>query len=82
MELTVSYIGNKQAGVRLQGHSGQKTAFTGTAINGAFRKLARPGVAEKAVKQSGHAILYVKPKSGGPEESYLITLRESIYYHA
>ena len=28
------------------------------------------------VKQSGHAILYVKPKNGGPEESYLLTLRK------
>lgn len=29
------------------------------------------------VKQSGHAILTVKPKNGDPEEKYLITLRMS-----
>jgi hypothetical protein len=28
-----------------------------------------------AVKQSGHAILTVHPKNGGPAETYLITLR-------
>ena len=32
--LIASYIENKKAGVALQGHSGQKTSFTGTAING------------------------------------------------
>lgn len=31
-----SHIENKKAGVSLEGHSGQKTSFTGTAINGAF----------------------------------------------
>ncbi|KAK1926347.1 hypothetical protein DB88DRAFT_481513 [Papiliotrema laurentii] len=56
--ITAYFIENKKAGVALQGHSGQKTSFTGTAIN---------------VKQSGHALLTVKPKSGG-EEKYLITL--------
>ena len=34
-QLTLSFIENKKAGVALQGHSGQKTSFTGTAINGA-----------------------------------------------
>jgi hypothetical protein len=34
--------------------------------------------ADDLVKQSGHAILTVKPKSGGAEEKYLITLRKSI----
>ncbi|OWZ68589.1 hypothetical protein AYX14_00792 [Cryptococcus neoformans] len=57
--ITAYYIENAKAGVKLQGHSGQKTSFTGTAIN---------------VKQSGHAILTVKPKNGHPEEKYLITL--------
>ncbi|WWC58927.1 uncharacterized protein I303_101472 [Kwoniella dejecticola CBS 10117] len=57
--ITAYYIENKQAGVRLQGHSGQKTSFTGTAIN---------------VKQSGHAVLTVQPKNGQKEEKYLITL--------
>ncbi|WRT65257.1 uncharacterized protein IL334_002200 [Kwoniella shivajii] len=57
--ITAYYIENKKAGVRLQGHSGQKTSFTGTAIN---------------VKQSGHAILTVQPRNGGKEEKYLITL--------
>ncbi|KAL7420715.1 Oxysterol-binding protein 4 [Cryptotrichosporon argae] len=56
--ITAYFIENKAAGVALQGHSGQKTNFTGTAIN---------------VKQSGHALLRVKPKAGG-EETYLITL--------
>ena len=31
-----SFIENKKAGVVLQGHSGQKTTFTGTAIVGEF----------------------------------------------
>lgn len=53
-----SYIENKKAGVALQGHSGQKTSFSGTSIH---------------VKQSGHALLYVTPKSG-KQETYLITL--------
>ena len=29
-----SFIENKKAGVSLQGHSGQKTSFSGTAIHG------------------------------------------------
>jgi hypothetical protein len=29
-----SFIENKKAGVALQGHSGQKTSFSGTAIHG------------------------------------------------
>ncbi|WVO15630.1 hypothetical protein L204_103290 [Cryptococcus depauperatus] len=57
--VTAYYIENQKAGVILQGHSGQKTAFTGTAIN---------------VKQSGHAVLIIKPKNGQPEEKFLITL--------
>lgn len=57
--VTAYYIENKKAGVSLQGHSGQKTAFTGTAIN---------------VKQSGHAVLTVKPANGQKAEKYLITL--------
>ncbi|WWC67438.1 uncharacterized protein I206_101346 [Kwoniella pini CBS 10737] len=57
--VTAYYIENKQAGVRLQGHSGQKTSFSGTAIH---------------VKQSGHAVLTVQPKNGQKEEKYLITL--------
>lgn len=56
--VTAYFIENKTAGVSLQGHSGQKTSFSGTSIN---------------VKQSGHALLTVKPKSGG-QETYLITL--------
>lgn len=76
--LIISFIENKQAGVKLQGHSGQKTSFTGTAINGEYRfwnEELRTG-ADPAVKQSGHAILYVTPRSGGQVEQYLITLRE------
>ncbi|OCF59364.1 oxysterol binding protein [Kwoniella mangroviensis CBS 10435] len=57
--ITAYYIENAKAGVKLQGHSGQKTSFTGTAIN---------------VKQSGHAVLTVQPKNGQKEEKYLITL--------
>ncbi|WVQ83762.1 hypothetical protein IAT38_005906 [Cryptococcus sp. DSM 104549] len=57
--ITAYYVENKTAGVKLQGHSGQKTSFTGSAIN---------------VKQSGHAVLTVTPKNGQPEEKYLITL--------
>jgi len=56
--ITAYFIENKKAGVSLQGHSGQKTSFSGTAIH---------------VKQSGHAVLTVKLKTGG-EEKYLITL--------
>lgn len=67
--------------MKLQGHSGQKTSFTGTAINGELISsgidTSRPGFrADSAVKQSGHAILYVTPKSGGAVEQYLITLRK------
>lgn len=58
--ITAYYIENKKAGIALQGHSGQKTSFSGTAIH---------------VKQSGHALLTVHPKSG-PAETYLITLRK------
>ncbi|WVR04237.1 hypothetical protein IAU60_001237 [Kwoniella sp. DSM 27419] len=57
--VTAYFIENKAAGVRLQGHSGQKTSFSGTAIH---------------VKQSGHAVLTVQPKNGQKEEKYLITL--------
>ncbi|ORX36095.1 hypothetical protein BD324DRAFT_630144 [Kockovaella imperatae] len=57
--ITAYHIENQKAGVSLQGHSGQKTSFSGTAIH---------------VKQSGHAILTVKPKNGDREEKYLITL--------
>lgn len=57
--VTAYHIENKKAGVALQGHSGQKTTFSGTSMS---------------VKQSGHAILTVKPKAGGAEEKYLITL--------
>ncbi|GFZ48928.1 Protein KES1 [Saitozyma sp. JCM 24511] len=57
--ITAYHIENKKAGVSLEGHSGQKTSFTGTAIN---------------VKQSGHAILTVHPKNGSAVETYLITL--------
>lgn len=69
--------------MHLQGHSGQKTSFTGTSINGSS-PVARCHAPPRehsahacAVKQSGHAILTVQPKQGGAEEKYLITLRES-----
>jgi len=57
--VTAYHIENKTAGVSLQGHSGQKTSFTGTSI---------------IVKQSGHAVLTVQPQNGGAVEKYLITL--------
>lgn len=47
--ITAYYIENKKQGVALQGHSGQKTSFSGTAIH---------------VKQSGHAVLTVKTGHG------------------
>lgn len=34
-----------------------------------------PPLTSAPVKQSGHAILYVNPKDGSPQETYLITLR-------
>lgn len=57
---TAYYLENKQAGVSLLGHSGQKTSFSGGSI---------------IVKQNGHAVLTVT-LAGGKEENYLITLRE------
>ncbi|BEI86733.1 hypothetical protein CcaverHIS002_0700790 [Cutaneotrichosporon cavernicola] len=57
--ITAYYVENKKAGVALQGHSGQKTSFSGTSI---------------LVKQSGHAMLFVTPKKTGKQETYLITL--------
>lgn len=56
--VTAYWIHNAKAGVTLEGHSGQKTAFSGRCIN---------------VKQVGHATLRVANSSGG-EDLYLITL--------
>ncbi|KAJ9107145.1 hypothetical protein QFC19_002805 [Naganishia cerealis] len=56
--ITAYFIQNKKAGVTLQGHSGQKTSFSGGSIN---------------VKQNGHAILTVDVP-GGKKETFLITL--------
>lgn len=41
-----------------------------------YRRPTHCDQADNSVKQSGHAILYVTPRTGGPIESYLITLRE------
>ena len=74
-----SFIENKKAGVSLQGHSGQKTSFSGTAIHGEpsrARAWLPSALTPHEVKQSGHAILTVKTARGG-NEKYLITLRES-----
>jgi hypothetical protein len=56
--VTAYWIHNAKAGVTLEGHSGQKTAFSGRSIN---------------VKQVGHATLRVA-NSSGAEDLYLITL--------
>lgn len=56
--ITAYHVENKKAGVSLEGHSGQKTSFTGRTIT---------------VKQTGHAVLRVQNKAGS-EDLYLITL--------
>ncbi|PWN38645.1 Oxysterol-binding protein [Ceraceosorus guamensis] len=58
--ITAYHISNEKAGVSLEGHSAQKTSFTGRSIT---------------VKQVGHAILRVQRKDAqGGEDLYLITL--------
>lgn len=57
--MTAYHLENAKAGVSLEGHSGQKTTFSGRSIQ---------------VKQSGHATLRVKPAGSEEEEIYLITL--------
>lgn len=56
--ITAYYICNPTKGLALQGHSAQKTSFSGGSI---------------IVKQIGHAILTVDLEGGGKEE-FLITL--------
>lgn len=56
--VTAYSLHNAKAGVKLEGHSGQKTSFTGRSIN---------------VKQVGHAVLRVA-NAEGKEDLYLITL--------
>ncbi|KAF9815672.1 hypothetical protein IEO21_04389 [Rhodonia placenta] len=56
--ITAYYIENPQKGISLQGHSAQKTSFSGGSI---------------IVKQIGHAILTVNLPNGEKEE-FLITL--------
>lgn len=56
--ITAYHMENKQAGVALNGHSGQKTSFSGGSI---------------IVRQNGHATVTVDV-AGGRKESYLITL--------
>ncbi|RPD60801.1 Oxysterol-binding protein [Lentinus tigrinus ALCF2SS1-7] len=56
--ITAYYICNPTKGLALQGHSAQKTSFSGGSI---------------IVKQIGHAILTVELEDGGKEE-FLITL--------
>lgn len=58
--ITAYHIENLKAGVSLEGHSAQKTSFTGRSIT---------------VKQVGHAVLRVQRKEAqGGEDLYLITL--------
>ncbi len=62
--ITAYLLENKKAGVTLEGHSAQKTTFSGRTIQ---------------VKQVGHATLRVKPQvGGGEEEVYLITLPQLV----
>ncbi|PCH43009.1 Oxysterol-binding protein [Wolfiporia cocos MD-104 SS10] len=56
--ITAYYIANEAKGISLQGHSAQKTSFSGGSI---------------IVKQIGHAVLTVNLPGGGKEE-FLITL--------
>ena len=56
--ITAYHLDNPDAGVSVEGHSGQKTSFNGRSIQ---------------VVQVGHAMLRVKLEEGG-EETYLITL--------
>lgn len=48
-----SFIENKQAGVKLQGHSGQKTSFTGTAINGMSLLANYTGIPDQTETRTG-----------------------------
>lgn len=68
--VTAYLLHNKKAGVTLEGHSGQKTSFSGKSIQ---------------VKQVGHAILRVA-NTHGAEDLYLITLPnvviEGLWYGA
>lgn len=60
--ITAYWIHNSKAGVTLEGHSGQKTSFSGRSIN---------------VGQVGHAVLRTANSSGG-EDLYLITLPQLV----
>lgn len=57
--ITAYFIQNEKAGVTLEGHSGQRTSFSGGSIN---------------VKQVGHAVLRVPSADKKGETLYLITL--------
>lgn len=85
---TAYHLENKQAGVALSGHSGQKTSFSSGSIIGqsGMRRLERLSLGRllirgmwlsgSTVKQNGHAVLTIT-LPGGKQENYLITLRES-----
>lgn len=68
--ITAYHIQNAKAGVTLEGHSGQKTSFSGRSIQ---------------VKQVGHAVLRVA-NSSGSEDLFLVTLPnlviEGLWYGA
>jgi hypothetical protein len=57
--VTAYHLQNAKAGVSLEGHSGQKSSFSGRSIN---------------VKQVGHAVLRVPSADKKGETLYLITL--------
>ncbi|KAK0555370.1 Oxysterol-binding protein 4 [Tilletia horrida] len=61
--ITAYHLENAKAGVRLDGHSAQKTSFTGRAIQ---------------VRQLGHAILRFTPDGESAEQQYLITLPQLV----
>ena len=57
--VTAYHLQNTKAGISLEGHSGQKSSFSGSSIN---------------VKQVGHAVLRVPSVDKKGETLYLITL--------
>jgi hypothetical protein len=57
--VTAYVIENKEKGLRLVGHNGQKTHFSSGSI---------------MVRQVGHAVLTFTPPGGGEKEEYLLTL--------
>jgi oxysterol-binding protein-related protein 9/10/11 len=76
--ITAYYIANKSRGITLQGHSAQKTSFSGElfppwALVHVQQTCPRPSGGNIIVKQLGHATLTVSLPNGNKED-YLITL--------